>query len=280
MSSESKQSAVDAAADAALQTVRARHPKKDGRDTEKYYKQIFGNSIWSRSKWSEIVSGEKELKFRDKLVLIAAERLSSENLIFDEIFRRVGSENKHDITNTYDGLYRYWRYFLDPQQDKEILRWGLLKIATKPEGHTTLHHWSYDAIENAGPKAKIENIAKLSPEAQLGEIVGCAGSPEDEGIAICTDSKIFMLAFRKHNIRLAIADVPMGDVGHTLHETLRNTKINGLVLTNRHNTAIYGAAFVMFHATNDRFVTDMTDDLFSKTRVARADRKTLTLSHR
>jgi len=259
-----KKSEIDKLVKKALDHIRRGH-KADGRSLEAHFKSIFDHGIWQHSTWAKILAG-KPLALRDKLAIIAAYRFTSADLLFAEIFKKAGFENPEEIDGIYDGFFRYWRYYLDRHLNKEVLRWGIIRIKTSVRNHSDFSHWSYDRFE-------------ASKETTISDLIHNPGAPEDEGIALHTEHKIFMLGFRKHNIRLAIADCPRGDLNHDTRAVLKDKYINGIVLTNRLDTNIYSAAFVMFHQSHPKFNDIISSEEFKTMQAAHASEEHLTLGH-
>ena len=218
-----------------------------GRSTGKEFEERFGVPLWKKGKWSQVLKAKaSELSLRDKLTLVAASRMPTPNSAFEyvrlNVHGAVGFPLKHD----FDGCYRYWRFF---RKGRRLgLRWGLVKVSTTANDYTSTEHWSFDALEDLEQKhaGDIHAIART------------ARQPEDAGFALYTQRKLFMLGFRRQNMRLAIADLP------ARLEQLPTQPLRGIVLTNRGDAELYAAAFVMFHDTNPDFEKPLTETKFAK----------------
>jgi hypothetical protein len=222
--------------------------KLSSRKLEKHFKDQFGAPLWAKSKWSTVLSlSAAKLPLEEKLALVASRRMPSRHSVFEYARSAVHETGNSQLKHDFDGCYRYWRYYREAHHGKFGLRWGVVKIST-PDDYTMMEHWSFDALGELEKKhdGDIRAIVKALPE------------PEDTGIAIYTPRKLFMLGFRRHNIRLGIADLPR----HL--EQLANQPLRGLILTNKNDADLYSAAFVMFHEHNPDFGTALRQKKFSE----------------
>lgn len=223
--------------------------RPDGREIAEHFKQRYGTALWERTKWSQILkSNPGELSLQDKLALVAANRLPSSDSVFEYAHLKVHDSSSAELKHDFDGHYRYWRFYRRGHRGEFTLRWGLVHITTTPEGHTSLAHWSYDVLQRA------DRVHQGDLKAMLQDLP----KPEDVGIAIYTSRKLFMLGFRRENIRLGIADLPR----HIEH--LETEPMRGVVLTNKDDTDLYAATFLMFRESNPDFTSSLNEKEFIK----------------
>jgi hypothetical protein len=229
----------------------------DGRKAQKKFLKEFDDQIFGHAKWSTLLktlttSEPKSatllpdaeqlervaaLSVSDKLALVAAARVSSTDNLFEYALTKTHCRNPitdHTLRR-YDDYYRYWRYYPSSSpRGAPVLRWGLLSIETHADNYTSLKHWSYDVLQALDQKynGDMEKIIKnLSPY-------------EDDGIVVFSDLKMFMIGFRKNNVRLSIADLPK-DIG-----LLQTLPVRGMVVTNKDSKDLYAAGFIMYKKSN------------------------------
>jgi hypothetical protein len=247
--SDDKRAHLDKVVARILEDLTKRY-NKDGRDVAAKFKDDFGETMWSHTKWAQILKSNPEaIKAKDKLTLVAAARVSSIDNLFEYAFTKTHDLSVANLNNDYDGHYRYWRYYPGGRHAPQ-LRWGLIRIHTTPDSHTAFKHWSYDVLSGLDIKHRGDVKAILNDLPSL---------PEDEGIVIYTSFKIFMIGFRRLNIRLSIANLAKQP------SLLDDQSVKGIVLTNKDSKQLYSAAFIMFKETNeDFFFKKITPKIFDE----------------
>jgi hypothetical protein len=251
----------------------------DGRKAQKKFLKEFGDQIFGHAKWSKLLKTlttsepksaillpvSEQLKkvaaltVSDKLALVAAARVSSTDNLFEYALTKTHCRNPltdHTLRG-YDDYYRYWRYYPSSSaRGVPTLRWGLLSIETHADNYTSLKHWSYDVLQSLDQKynGDMEKIIKNLPPY------------EDDGIVVFTDLKMFLIGFRKNNIRLSIADLPKELA------LLQTLPVKGMLVTNKDSKDLYAAGFVMYKKSNEtcfnkrisKTIFDKRTDSFNK----------------
>lgn len=245
MTQDSKKLATEI--DQAFSTVVAQIGKKVNRHARTAaadFKSKFGATVFGRTFFRRIFNAPESIKLKEKLALIAAHRMPSEQSISEMIFRRIVQDDQSiPLTPRYDGFYRYWRHFPN-EPTGNALRWGIIKIETIENMYTSFSHWSFDEI-------KARKFDRGGNPGGLDVFV----DPEDTGYVFYSHSKLFALGFREGNIRLTIADAPSGN--------LKTAKFTGIVLTTKkQGSNIFSAGFVMVHSDHVQFRRRMTQQAF------------------
>jgi hypothetical protein len=230
------QSEVDRTFSLALEQIRDR-AHNSGRAAAKEINSKFDENVFGRTFFQDrFKTPDIRTTIKQKLALIAAHRIPSEQSIAEIIFRRIVKDDQSlSLTKKYDGFYRYWRHYPHEHRSR-FLRWGIIRLETIQNLYTVFSHWSHDEI-----------LRRRYNKEWSATSLDRFQDPEDTGFAFYSQAKLFALGFREGNIRLTIADVPAGRQEDAIY--------TGIVLTTKKHggSNIFAAGFIMVHVSNNIF---------------------------